>query len=187
MTFVWLARHEIVEFYLGTGWDDCANLLAVLMPIGMLQTMLSPLGLCFQISGKTGALFRLGLFNTCVTVSGFLVGIQYNLTIFIWIYAIVNLVLIYPTVAIGMSTIGGKFEDWFFAIAPLLAVPTATAGIVVVAESMFDHRLVVVALAVATTSLMIAIKLMPQTLEFAWNQLGWSNKPKSAQADARTA
>ena len=190
MTFIWLVRFEIVELYFGRGWEDCAELLTVLMPIGMLQTLLSPLGLCYQIAGKTGTLFKLGLFNTAITTTGFIIGIQYDLTTFVWIYAFVNVILIYPIATVGIGTIGGKFMDWFLAIGPLIAVPFVAFGLHVAAErlvasgSVVDHRVIGALLVVTITTLVVAFKLMPDTLAFARSQFGLREQQKRASADA---
>ena len=125
MVVLWLRRHEIVEIVFGSDWNRVGDLLFVLAPLGLLQSLVSPTGLCYQISGKTMLMFNVGLIQTITTLLSFIIGVSLGTIDAVVIsYAICNLLLLIPTVEIAMRTVGGNFYDWGRVSIPfLLCVP----------------------------------------------------------------
>lgn len=122
MIWIWLEREFLVGLLLGEGWGGVAELLVVLAPLAILQTLVNPIGLCYQVRGETNRLFRIGLIHTAVTLLGFAIGIASgSLSGVVIAYAISNVLVAPLSVGQGLETVGGRFRDWLAWTAPLLA------------------------------------------------------------------
>ena len=126
MICIWLEREFVVRLLLGPNWSRVADLLAVLAPLAVLQAFVSPIGICFQISGKTRKFFVVGVINTCVVVASFALGVYLQSIDWVVVcYAIANVLLIPLSVGSALKTIGCGMRDWlawtlpFFACLPL--------------------------------------------------------------------
>ncbi|TWU66997.1 Lipopolysaccharide biosynthesis protein WzxC [Crateriforma conspicua] len=123
MTLFWLERKHIIDWYLQPGWEDTIKILGILVPVGMSQLLISPLGICYQLSGRTTRLFWVGIFNSSVVAIGFVVGLLGDLHWFVVVYSVVNIILLYPTVHFSFSCVGGRFSEWLRSVLPFAAIP----------------------------------------------------------------
>tara|TARA_R110002049_G_scaffold72490_2_gene187223 strand:- start:260640 stop:262109 length:1470 start_codon:yes stop_codon:yes gene_type:complete len=186
MTVLWLECRTVARWYFGPGWDDVGELLVILVPVGISQSLISPLGVCYQVSGKTGVLFRLGLVNTLVLACGFLLGVQYDLMTFVWIYAGANALLLYPTVRIGMGTVDGTFADWLVGTWPLFAIPLASIMVQkLLIPEMPQDEILHIGLTVAVivfVSAMTMFLFLRDAIGFVVEQLGVWRSPRGGSA-----
>ncbi len=113
ITFVWLQRYFLVDLLLGTGWARVGDLLTVLLPLSLFQVFVNPLGLCFQISGRTRQFFVIGVFNTLVLLTGFVIGVWLG-TVDDVVNAYACAVLVASPVGVhyGLIAIGSGLKDW---------------------------------------------------------------------------
>lgn len=94
--WIWLHADELVEILLGAQWQYVSQLLYVLAPIAIVQSAMSTVGPIFLITGKTKLGLQLQLITTaCITFSVIL-GLRYNITGVVWLYAIANYALFLP-------------------------------------------------------------------------------------------
>tara|TARA_R110002049_G_scaffold27321_2_gene94026 strand:+ start:104430 stop:105959 length:1530 start_codon:yes stop_codon:yes gene_type:complete len=113
MICVWLERHLIVELILGPQWSRVADLLMVLAPLAILQALVNPTGLCYQVTGRTKTLFVIGLIQTIVTVCSFIVGVWIgSIEAVVVCYAIINVIVLPLTIGVAMNTISDTFTSW---------------------------------------------------------------------------
>lgn len=123
MIWVWVERDLVVDVVLGPKWGEVGDLLLVLAPLGAFQALVNPIGLCFQVSGKTNRLFQVGMVQTAVTVVGFAVGVWMgSLMSVVTCYAVSNLIVLPLTVGSAMKTIGASLTDWLVWVFPFLAL-----------------------------------------------------------------
>ena len=121
MICVWLERHFIVELILGPQWNRVADLLMVLAPLAILQALVNPTGLCYQVTGRTKTLFAIGLVQTIVTVCGFVVGVWIgSIDAVVACYATINVVVLPFTIGIAMNTISDTFTGWLRCCLPFI-------------------------------------------------------------------
>lgn len=119
MIWIWLERDFLIDLVLGQQWSGVADLLLVLAPLGILQTLVNPIGLCFQVSGKTKRFFVVGLVHTFAIVLSFVIGVWLGtLQWVVTCYAIANLIMVPISVGTGLHTIGGHLRDWLLWCSP---------------------------------------------------------------------
>lgn len=140
MTILWLCRDYIILVYLGEGWSSVADILGVFALVGLLQAVVNPLGVAYQVSGKTGVLFRMGLWNTGVTIAGAIVGVQFGVIGVVVAYAATNVIMLYPNVAVSLSVLEGGFGDWASKVWGFVIVPFLSAIICHLFDPIFPSQ-----------------------------------------------
>lgn len=113
MTWIWLERDLIVRVALGEDWAQVGDLLAVLAPVAVLQALINPIGLCYQVTGETKKFFAIGMVHTLSVVCSFALGVWLGSIEWVVIcYAVANIAMVPISVITGLGTIGGRLRDW---------------------------------------------------------------------------
>ncbi|MBK1882478.1 oligosaccharide flippase family protein [Luteolibacter pohnpeiensis] len=123
MSFLWIERNQLINWYLGNGWNEVSDILFWFAPLGMLQCLINPLGNCYMISSRNDRFFWIGVINTAVVICGFIAGLKFGVKGVALGYFIANLIMIYPNVRLSISTIGGSFREWLFNTSILWVIP----------------------------------------------------------------
>ena len=123
MTVLWLERDILILWYLGPGWQEVSDILFWFAPLGMLQSLINPLGNCYMLSGKNDRFFWIGIVNTMVVILGFIIGLRFGVIGVAIGYFLANVVMIYPNVNMAISTIGGSFLEWIRKTGMLWFIP----------------------------------------------------------------
>ncbi len=111
-----------MDLFLGPGWERVGDLLLVLVPIGLFQTFVNPIGLCFQVTGKTRLFFAIGVAQTVATVLSFVIGVSMgSIDAVVAAYAIATLLISPLGMSYGLGTIGSGMRQWFLWCGPYLA------------------------------------------------------------------
>lgn len=71
---LFFGAHDIVNILFGAAWEPAVPVFRILALSLPLQMILSTSGALFQAAGKTDHMFYVGVMNTAVTVTGFLVA-----------------------------------------------------------------------------------------------------------------
>jgi PST family polysaccharide transporter len=137
MAGVWVLRKPFIEVFFGERWLPVADVLAWLAPIGLMQSMLSTVGLIYMGVGRTGTMMRWGVFASAATLIGLVVGLQWGYLGVARSYAAVNLLLLYPGFAIPLRMVGLRFSDLLRSIAPQLITALAMAAILAAIDQLF--------------------------------------------------
>ena len=69
---------QVVEFWLGAGWFDCADIFRFISIAALLGAISSPIGWLLISTGKTRRYRNLGVLNAVIIVFGFLLGLKYG-------------------------------------------------------------------------------------------------------------
>jgi O-antigen/teichoic acid export membrane protein len=122
MIGLWVLREPFVLAVLGNEWVAVPAILAWLAPVGLAQSLVSPVGLLYIATGRTDVMLKTGTFVTSVTVLGMLIGLSRGNVGVAAGYAIANLLIMVPCAVIPFRLIGLRFRDFVRAIAaPLTA------------------------------------------------------------------
>jgi O-antigen/teichoic acid export membrane protein len=125
MIGLWVVREPFVLAILGDQWIAVSSVLAWLAPVGLSQSLVSPVGLLYMATGRTDVLIRAGTGVTVVVVAAMLIGLPWGYVGVAAAYAIANLLITYPAAAIPFALVGLKFRDFLRAVrAPLAAAVT---------------------------------------------------------------
>lgn len=121
---------EFVGVVYGPKWAALVPVLAVLAPVGALQSVSSTVIILYQSKARTDLLLRVGLIESAVIVAGFVVGLRWGVLGVAVSYLITNLLLLYPVIRVPMGLVNARARDFFAAIwkpAVLAAVAGACA------------------------------------------------------------
>jgi lipopolysaccharide exporter len=105
-----LARPFVLTFF-GEKWEPVIQLVIILAPVGLIQSIGTTVGMIYQAKGRTDWMFRWGLGAGISVILAFIVGLQWGVTGVAGAYAIVSFVLAYPSFYIPFQLIDLKFLD----------------------------------------------------------------------------
>jgi PST family polysaccharide transporter len=116
---------NFVNVIFGDKWQQMAVLLVILVPIGLMQSIVTTVGSIYMAKGTTALMLKIGTLNSFVTVLAFIVGLPYGIEGMAIAYAIANLIMLYPNLKISWRQIDlGVFDGlaklWPFLFSSLL-------------------------------------------------------------------
>jgi O-antigen/teichoic acid export membrane protein len=120
MAGVMAVADPFVRGVLGEKWRPVASLLVILAPVGLLQSVVTTVGNIYYAKGRTDLIFRWGLFATAISVGSFFAGLPWGIRGVAVAYLIVNLLLVYPTLALAFRLIDLKMSDFLRPLWPIL-------------------------------------------------------------------
>ena len=127
MAGVTMLAPEFIDVLLGPKWQPVAPVLRILAPVGMVQSIVSPVGYIYMAMGKTETMFRWGLLFTGITVLGFVIGLHWGITGVAVSYVIAMLLLIIPVLWIPFRFIHLRIVDLWIALWPITRATAAMA------------------------------------------------------------
>lgn len=83
---------DFVAVVFGQDWLPMTETLQILCVVGMVQSITTVIGTVFMSTGRTGAMFKVSLYLTPVTVAAFLFGVQWGLEGAALAYAVMTVV-----------------------------------------------------------------------------------------------
>jgi PST family polysaccharide transporter len=95
----------------GARWHPVALLLMILAPVGMVQAIGTTVGGIYQAKGRTDWMFRWGLASGLISVLAFIVGLRWGIVGVATAYAVVELLILYPSFAIPFRLISLRFNE----------------------------------------------------------------------------
>jgi O-antigen/teichoic acid export membrane protein len=111
----------LIRAVLGPKWIGAIPIFQILVPVGLVQSVQTTVGIVYQAKGRTDLLFRWGLLVLVAVTSAFLVGVRFGAVGVAAAYAIVYVIfLIYPGFALCFRLIGIRFRDFVSALLPQL-------------------------------------------------------------------
>jgi PST family polysaccharide transporter len=111
MVGIWSVTEPFVLSVFGAMWAPAIPLVRILAPVGMVQSIGATVGAIYRAKDRTNVMFRWGVASSVVIVCGFIVGLHWELLGIAVAYAVVNLLLIAPTLMIPFRFIGLHFAD----------------------------------------------------------------------------
>ncbi len=128
MLGIMVTATPLVTVVLGAKWAPVAPLLLFLAPVGLFQSVASPVGQIFLAKGRTDLMLRLALFFGPVQIAGYLAGSPWGLQGVAIGYAVANLVLAYPNFAVPFRLVSLRLSALLAALAPGAAIAAAMAA-----------------------------------------------------------
>lgn len=120
ITFPMMAGLAFVSFnftqtFFGESWNVIlvAKVIVILAPVGALQSIMSTVGIIYQVKGKTDWMFKWSLFASTVTLIGFIIGLKWGITGVAVSYLVTNLLLILPVFIIPFKLIDLPIVKFF--------------------------------------------------------------------------
>lgn len=127
-----------VRVLFGDKWKGLDLLLIILAPIGMIQSIVTTTGAIYMAKGNTGTLLRIGIINTIVTVSFFVLGLPYGVEGVALFYMFSNLVMLYPILKLSWKQIELSVRQGISEMLPVLIISIIMGVSVVIFGKIFN-------------------------------------------------
>ena len=134
MVGFFVLRESFVTVTLGREWTPVVEILAWLVPVGMLQSVGTLVGTLYLATGRTDVMFRWGVGAGLILVTSFAVGLQWGTAGVAAAYAFASVALFWPSLAIPFRWVGIKVSHVLIRVAPT-CVTTAAMALVLIACS----------------------------------------------------
>lgn len=122
---------NLILVLFGNKWAEVIPIIRILAFVGVLQTLANPTGWIYTSQGKTNWMFWWGIFGSGSIIIAIVIGVLFGSIHSVAIaYLSINLILVYPVVAIPGKLINMKFIEVFKKVFPILLVSVIMAVIV---------------------------------------------------------
>lgn len=111
MVGLWKLAKPFALTFFGAQWQPVILLLMILSPVGILQSVITTIGIIYQVKGRTDWLFRWGIISGTLVVIAFVIGLQWGIIGVASAYTIATLILAYPNFAIPFRLIHLPVRD----------------------------------------------------------------------------
>lgn len=133
-----VARPLVLTIF-GAKWAAAIPLIAILTPVGLLQSIMATVGTIYQAKGRTRTLFAWGVGSSLLMVTGFLVGLRWGVVGVAKSYAIVMLVLVVPCFVIPFRFIELKLKACAVVLVRPLVASLMMATVIAAVNAMLKH------------------------------------------------
>lgn len=110
-----LAKPFVLTVF-GAPWEPMIVLLVILAPLGMTQSIGTTVGSIYQAKGRTDWMFRWGFVSGTIVIISFIIGLQWGTVGVALAYAMVGIILTYPSFSIPFKLIGLPMSELWIAL-----------------------------------------------------------------------
>lgn len=114
----------------GLKWEPIINLIYILVPLGLIQSIYTPAGIIYQVKGRTDWWFRWGLFTGVLFFIAFWMGVKWGIVGVALAYLTMNIITFYPGLAIPFKLIKLKVLNFVVSLNTTLLISVIMFGIV---------------------------------------------------------
>jgi O-antigen/teichoic acid export membrane protein len=134
-------REPFVAVALGSRWLPVANILAWLVPVGLLQSIGTTVGTLYLATGRTDVMFKWGVGTGLLVIPAFYIGLNWGAVGVAAAYAIVSMLLFLPSLAIPFRWVGLRVRDVLFKLLPSIFSATIMALLVAVIAAIWGANM----------------------------------------------
>jgi O-antigen/teichoic acid export membrane protein len=127
-----ILAEPLIRTVYGPRWTAVIPILTILAPVGLVQSILTTLGLIYTAKGRTDLLFKVGGTACVLYVISFFIGLPWGIRGVASAYAICNALLLVPTLYIPFRLIDLRLIDLWHALKGI-AGSTVLMAVVVIA------------------------------------------------------
>jgi len=103
-----LLAPQFIMVVFGPQWGRSIFLVQILALVGLVQSIVTTIGWIYNSQGRTDIQLRWGIFATIIVTAAFIIGLHWNLEGVVIAYAIAQIILLYPALAIPFKIINLK-------------------------------------------------------------------------------
>ena len=129
VVFLFITAEPIILFLLGKNWVEASSIFKLLALTAFIQPVASTRGMVMLSSGLSTRYFMWGVYNMVAVVIAFFVGINYGLNGLAIAYAIVNYVILIPSLKYCFKSTPVGVGQFFCTIGPI-SIISIFAGVV---------------------------------------------------------
>jgi PST family polysaccharide transporter len=102
---IWCSTDYAVQAFLGEHWTPAINLIYILLPVGMVQSVWAPVGLIYQSRGRTDVQFVWSLISSTLIVLSFCVGLRWGVLGVGLAYSVSSSLLLIPSILLAFGLV----------------------------------------------------------------------------------
>lgn len=125
-------REPLVAATLGEHWQPVVNVLAWLVPVGLLQSLGTTVGSLYLATGRTDVMFRWSIAAGLLVIPAFAIGLQWGITGVAASYGAASLLLFWPSLAIPFRLVDLRVGSVLVTLMPTLVSAAVMALVVAV-------------------------------------------------------
>lgn len=126
--------YVLVDVTFGDKWEGLAMLLIILAPSGMMRSIFTTVGMIYMAKGSTDIQLRVGTVYAIVTVTGFVIGLNWGIHGVALSYLITNIIMLYPIFYFTWRQIELTVKDGLIELAPVFFISILMAVAVFVSD-----------------------------------------------------
>ncbi|MFZ0455699.1 MAG: MOP flippase family protein [Ignavibacteriaceae bacterium] len=128
-----------VSTFFSKSWDSdlLTELIIILAPVGLIQSIAATVGTIYMSTGKTNWMFGWGILSGIVTIIGFFVGLHWGVIGVAFSYLLVTLILLYPVFYVPLKIIKLSYLTFFRNFEKILAASLIMFGILYMIKVLF--------------------------------------------------
>lgn len=111
-------REPFVIVTLGDSWHPVVNVLAWLVPVGLLQTIGTLVGTLYQATGRTDLMFKWAIAAGLLVLPAFVIGLHWGIVGMAAAYAGASLILFWPGLALPFRLVGLRVSNVLLRLVP---------------------------------------------------------------------
>jgi PST family polysaccharide transporter len=127
--FLFVASEPLIDVVLGPGWSEVSRIFALLAIAAFVQPVASLRGNVLLSSGQGIRYLQLGIFEAVCVSIGFLVGIHWGTVGVAGSYAIVNYLILYPSLLLAFKDTPLRPVDFFGSVSIPFFASLAAASV----------------------------------------------------------
>lgn len=116
IVFMYVCSDNLIRVVLGQQWLEAGEIFKILAIAGLIQPVWSTLGVVFLSTGRSKEYFVWGVGVAVMSITSFLVGIQWGAKGVATAYAIANYLMFYPSLVYALNGTSISIKDFFFVI-----------------------------------------------------------------------
>ena len=133
-------REPFILVALGERWQPVADVLAWLIPVGLLQSIGTSVGTLYLATGRTDVMFKWGIAAALLVLPAFVIGLHWGITGVAAAYAVASLLLFWPGLAIPFRWVGLRVSTVLLRIMPSIVTAMVMAMVILgMAAAWPDH------------------------------------------------
>lgn len=118
MLGLFITVDPLIRVFLGGKWLPLVPLVSWLAPVGLMQSVSSPVGQIYLAKGRTDLMFRVGTVSTICQVLSYIAGIPWGVQGVVISYALVNIPMFFLGTFFPFRLIGLRYRVLFASLRP---------------------------------------------------------------------
>lgn len=153
-----LAEPFVLTFF-GEGWRPVILLIMIFAPVGLIQSIGATVGGIYQVKGRTDWMFCWGIGSGTLSVIAFVIGLRWGILGVAVAYAVVSLMLLYPSFSIPFRLIEIRIDQLFRVLWISFFNSSLMLVILIAFRAILPSSLSVVAVLILSVSLGVVVYL----------------------------
>lgn len=112
---------------IGKKWEGAIGILRVFAPLGMIQSLVTPVSIIYLVKNQTGLLLKFSFLNVLILSVGVIIGLRGDVFTVAIAVVVATIVFLIPVMRSGLAFIGLKLSDMFQVLYPIFIRASAVA------------------------------------------------------------